>query len=85
MAEILHDLCLDSEVPPAQRRFERKKMSRYTWICRFVDTHGQEYGTNYVQLYDVRLLMRMHKNAIRSTIRTYIHSWFFLCRVAPAG
>eukprot|EP00752_Nemacystus_decipiens_P010845 g9643.t1 len=28
VAEILHDLCLDTEVPPSQRKFERKKMSR---------------------------------------------------------
>lgn len=39
VAEILHDLCLDTEVAPSQRKFERKKMSRYmqkhvqeTWI-----------------------------------------------------
>ena len=28
VSEILHDLCLDTEVPPSQRKFERKKMSR---------------------------------------------------------
>lgn len=28
VAEILHEMCLDSEVPRAQRKFERRKMSR---------------------------------------------------------
>ncbi|CAN0333308.1 unnamed protein product [Pylaiella littoralis] len=28
VAEALHEICLDSEVPPSQRKFERKRMSR---------------------------------------------------------
>ena len=28
VAELLHEMCLDSEVPTSQRKFERRKMSR---------------------------------------------------------
>lgn len=41
VAEALHEICLDSEVPPSQRKFERKRMSRqdvygcfpWGWTC----------------------------------------------------
>lgn len=28
VAEVLHEMCSDVEVPPSQRKFERRKMSR---------------------------------------------------------